>query len=213
MADKVWSNVQVAFQSVLVTAITVDGITKADPPVVTFTGTDPANGDYVLLLVDGMEQVNNRVFRVASLSAGVSFELEDEDSTNYSTFTSGTANVVTFGNSLSKVTEISQSGGDPTAVDNTTIHQQIRSEIVTGANPISYDMTNKWDPANAGTTALRGAFDNLETRVFKFTFADGSLSVFNASVGAANAAGGSAGGLVTTPASLKAQGFPTSYAS
>jgi hypothetical protein len=213
MADKVWSNVNVAFQSALVTAITVDGISNLSPPVVTFTGTDPANGDYVLLTVEGMEQVNNRVFRVASLSAGVSFELEGEDATGYGTFTSGTAQVVTFGNTLNKVTEISQAGGDPTAVDNTTIHQQIRTEIVTGANPISYDITNKWDPANAGLAAMRVAFDNLENRVFKFTFADGSLQVFNASVGAANAAGGSAGGLVTTPAALKAQGFPTTYAS
>lgn len=213
MADKVWSKVGVAFQSALATAVTITGITKADPAVVSFTGADPTNGSFVLVQCDGMEQLNNRVFRVANLSSGTSFELEGEDSTNYGTFTSGTAQVITFGNSLSRVTEISQSGGDPIAVNNTTIHQQIQSEIVTGANPISYDITNKWDPANAGLAALRTAFDNLESRAFKFTFADGSLQVFYASVGAANAAGGTAGGLVTTPASLKAQGFPTIYAS
>ena len=78
MAAQVWSNVQVAMQSALATAVTITGITKASPGVVSHSGTDPSDGDYVLLLVDGMTELNERVFRVANQAAG-SFELEGEE--------------------------------------------------------------------------------------------------------------------------------------
>ena len=52
-----WSNVAVAMQSALATAVTITGITKASPGVVTYTGTDPSNGDYVFLSVSGMHQL------------------------------------------------------------------------------------------------------------------------------------------------------------
>ena len=70
MSIKTWSNVQVAIQSALGTALTVSAISKASPGVVTYTGTDPSNGDYHLLEVQGMTQINNRVVRVANVNGG-----------------------------------------------------------------------------------------------------------------------------------------------
>ena len=69
--------------------------------------TDPVNGDFVVLTVVGMHQVNGRVFRVANVNgAGNTFELEGENTTAYDTFTSGTAEVITFGTTAATFTGV-----------------------------------------------------------------------------------------------------------
>ena len=213
MPARVWSDVAVAVQSALVTAITVDGITKADPAVVTFTGTDPSNGDFVVLFTTGMTEVNVRVIRVANLSAGVSFELEDEDSTNYDTFVSGTAQVITFGTSLGTVRGVNASGGDYNFIDTTTIHDKISTQIPGLANPVTYDLENRWQPEDAGLIAMQAASKLKEQRAVKMTFSDGAITTFYGYVGAVGAAGGNAQDLVTTPVAFTASGVPTNYAS
>lgn len=64
--------------------LTVTNITQANPAVLTYTGTDPANGDHVDVSgVVGMTQVNGRRFKVANVNAGANtFELQDVDGTN-----------------------------------------------------------------------------------------------------------------------------------
>ena len=49
MPVSIWSNVQVAVQSALGTANTISGVTKANPAVATYTGANPANGDYIVV--------------------------------------------------------------------------------------------------------------------------------------------------------------------
>jgi hypothetical protein len=76
--------------------LTITNITQANPAVVTYTGTDPANGDdFYISSVGGMTQVNARTLRVANVNAGANtFELTttagvNVDSTGYSAYTSG----------------------------------------------------------------------------------------------------------------------------
>lgn len=69
---------------------TITGITKANPAVVTSTGHGLSNGDEVYLSVAGMTELNGRRFIIESVSANT-FALAGEDSTSYTTFTSGTA--------------------------------------------------------------------------------------------------------------------------
>jgi hypothetical protein len=77
-----WTNVGVDVQTALSAAQTVDSISKAAPGVLAYQGTDPANGDYVLLKVNGMHQLNEKVFRVANVNtAANTFQLEGEDTT------------------------------------------------------------------------------------------------------------------------------------
>jgi hypothetical protein len=61
--------------------VTITGITAANPPVVTYTGTDPANGDRVYIeSVVGMTEVNNHYYAVADVNTGANtFELQDPD--------------------------------------------------------------------------------------------------------------------------------------
>ena len=70
----------------------ITGITKANPAVVTYSGSDTyANGDMVWIDgVVGMTEVNGREFTVANVNTGSNtFELSGVNSTGYTTYTSG----------------------------------------------------------------------------------------------------------------------------
>lgn len=152
-----WSNVSVSVQSAIATAITITGITKANPAVVSYSGvTDPANGDIITLSIQGMNQLNDVVARVANVNAaGNTLELEGIDSTLFNTFTSGSFQVVTLGTTISHLVDINASGGEPEFADTTTIHQQVRTRTPTVTSPLSYSMTGLWDPQDAGFRRCR----------------------------------------------------------
>jgi hypothetical protein len=74
------------------TAQNITAITKANPAVVTYSGSDTyANGDRIVIAgVLGMTEVNNREFTVANVNTGSNtFELSGVDSSAYTTYTSG----------------------------------------------------------------------------------------------------------------------------
>lgn len=76
---------------VALTPQNITGITKANPAVVTYSGSDTyANGDRVWITgVLGMTEVNNREFTVANVNAGANtFELSGINSSGYTTYSS-----------------------------------------------------------------------------------------------------------------------------
>ncbi len=209
---KIWSNVGVAMQSALATSISITGITQASPGVVSHAGSDPANGDYVLITAIGMSQVDGRVFRVANQASGT-FELEGEDTTAYDAFTSGGFEVITFGTTLGSIKSLSASGGDFNFIDTTTIHDNVATQIPGLASASSFSFENIWDVADTGLIAMKAASDTKEQKAMKFTFSDGQIMVFNGYVGATLLPGGSAQDLVTTSSVITMYGTPTYYAS
>lgn len=70
--------------------LTITNITQANPAVVTYTGTDPSNGDRIYITdVVGMTQVNDRSFIVANVNTGSNtLELKGEDSTSHTAYSS-----------------------------------------------------------------------------------------------------------------------------
>lgn len=214
MAAKVWSKVAVAVQSAIATAITLTGITKANPAVVSWSaGTDPVNGDYALLKIQGMSQLDYRVCRLANVNgAGNTAELEGVDSTLFDTFSSGTLEVVTLGTTLSIISDVSASGGDPEFIDVTTIHDDINKQIPGNFSAIVYNMTANWDPADAGLIALKAASDIKALRAVRITFADGARIVFVGYIAAAGIPTGSAKSKAGTPIAITAFGRPSMYA-
>ena len=210
-----WSNVAVAMQSALAAAVTVNGITKANPGVVSYTGSDPSNGDYVLLSVQGMHQINERVVRVANVNgAGDTFEMEGVDTTAFDTFASGTFEVITFGTSITTATNLSGSGGNFDFIDTTTIHSNAKTQIPGLPAAASYEFDNIWDISDAGLTAMKTASDAQAKRAFKFTFGTGGqIMVFTGYVGYNGLPGGTAQQLVTSKAAITINGSPTYYAS
>jgi len=209
-ARKVWSGVSVAVQSVLGTASAITAITKANPGVASATST-PTIGDIVLINAAGMNQVDQRAFRVGTVDAGTSFQLEGEDTTLYSTFTSGSYQKFTFGNSLNGVVNLAASGGDINWIDTTTISDTVKREQAGVANALTYAMEALWDPTDTGLKALRAAFDVKGNLGFGFTFADGSKMYGYGAVGASLAPTGAAQDKVITPVEIKMQGWPTYY--
>ena len=79
------------------TALVITGITQANPGVLTYTGSDPSNGDDIeLASIVGMTQLNGRRVTVGNVNAGANtFELLDPDgvtninTTSYTAYSSG----------------------------------------------------------------------------------------------------------------------------
>lgn len=208
-----WSNVAVAMESALGSALTITAITKANPGVATSTAHGLSNGAYVLISAQGMHQLDNRVVRVAGVTADT-FQLEGINTTEFDTFTSGTAEVITFGTSITSATEVNGSGGDFDYIPTTTIHVNTRTQIPGAANPSTFEFTNIWDVSDAGLVAMKAASDIQGQRAFRFTFGSGGqVMVFAGYVGATLLPGGQAQGLVTTPTVITMYGTPTYYAS
>src|SRR5688572_6650887 len=65
--------------TLLETGLTITGITQANPGVLTYTGADPSNGQWMYLSgIVGMSQLNGRFVKVANVNAGANtFELTD----------------------------------------------------------------------------------------------------------------------------------------
>lgn len=211
------SNVAVAMQSALGAAKTITGITKAAPGVVT-ASHDYSNGDYVVLTVQGMNQLNGRVFRVIAVASTVSFQLEDIATAAgistllFDTFTSGTAQKITFGTSITTMAEVTLSGGDFAKLDTTTIHTNLRSEIPGAASPISMDVNHLWDVSDAGQLALKAASDSQALSAFKFTFGvGGTIMVFTGYVGHTGVPIAGAQDVIKTSSNISAAGLPTYY--
>jgi hypothetical protein len=76
--------------------LTVTGVTQADPGVVTYTGTDPENGDrYLCASIVGMTELNSNYYIISNVNtSGDTFELQDEngldvDTSGYTAWSSG----------------------------------------------------------------------------------------------------------------------------
>lgn len=207
-----WTDVDVFMESVSDTPLTISAITKASPGVVSYTGTDPANGDYVLINAQGMSEVNGRMFRVANVNAaGNTFELEGEDTTGYGTFSSGTAAKKTFGTTLSTLTTVNGSGGEPEMKDTTTIHDKQKSSIPGLASASEYSFDSIWDVADPGLIAAKAATNTKAQKAFMIVFSNGQRVVFFGYIFAQLQPGGSTGDIVKTPVKISAQGALTSY--
>lgn len=212
-----WSNVAVAMESARAAAKTITAITKAAPGVVSSSGHGYSNGDYVLLSILGMWQLNNRVMRVANVASDT-FQLEDInggagiDTSAYDTFSSGTAQKITFGTSITTATTISAGGGSFDFIDTTTIHDNAKTQIPGLPQPSNFTMDNLWDVTDAGLAAMKTAADAQADKCFKFTFGTGGqIMVFVGHVGATLLPGGQAQQLVTTQTVITMFGRPSYY--
>lgn len=211
---KVWSGVTISVQSAIAAALPISAITNANPGVVTYTGTDPADGNYVVLTdILGMPLLDDRIFRVDNeITGSDTFELEGEDTTSYGTFVSGNASVLTLGNSIGNVTlETNVDGGDFDLIDQTPVSSLVRVKIPGVASEITADLNVMWDPSNAALTALAAASRLKAKRAVLFTFADLTKWMFYGYVAFINSPTGAAQGNVLSKLKFIGKGFPTTY--
>lgn len=207
-----WSGVSIAVQSAIGAAQSISGITKASPGVVTYAGADPTNGDYILVTATGMNEVNNRVFRVANVNAGANtLELEGENTTSYGTFSAGNMYPLTFGTTLATLTTLSSSGGSFEFIDTTTIHDTVKTNIPGAAEPAVYTFESIWDVADTGLVALKAASQLKSQRAVRITFSNSQKVVFNGYIGATLLPVGNSQDKVTTQVVITMYGQPTVY--
>lgn len=207
---QLWKNVQISIQSALGAAKTLSAITKADPGVASSTAHGFTDGDYVVLTVNGMYQVNDKIVRVDN-AATDAFDLEGVDTTLFDTFTSGTAEEITFGTTLSTALSVSSSGGDFNFIDTTTIHDNQQTQVPGLPNAATFTMDNIWDPSDAGLIALKEASDAQAKRAIKITWPSGYKALFTGYIGCSLLPGGSAQDKVTTQTVITMNGKPTYY--
>lgn len=211
---KFWANVAAALASAsagLAAAVPITEISQASPSVVKYTGADPANGNWVLLTVQGMVEVNRRIFRVAAVDAAAnSFQLEGIDATAFKPFTSGSYQVINFDKSFSTLSEPSSSGGEPVFEDTTLIHSAADTRAIVSASPQSYGFVSVWDPTNPALIEANRAFVTKTPRCVLITFADGTKYAFSATIGAAMAPG-AGGRKVVTPVSFELENLGTFF--
>jgi hypothetical protein len=210
MQVQLWKSVQIAIQSALAAADPISAITKANPGVATAAGHGLNDGDYVLLTVNGMHQVNDKVVRVDDKTTD-DFDLEGVDTTLFDTFVSGTAEAITFGTTLSTALSVSSSGGDFAFIDTTTIHDNTQTQIPGLPSAATFTMDNIWDPADAGLQALKYASDNQLKRAIRITWPNGYKALFTGYIGCSLLPGGSAQDKVTTQTVITMNGKPTYY--
>ena len=201
------SGLKLYMESAIAAAKTISGITKAAPGVISSTAHGLANGDVILLEVQGMVEVNGNLYKVVN-QATDTFQIAGIDgatgidTTLFSTFTSGTAKKVTLGTSITGVQEFNFAGGDIKTVDTTTVNDVVDTQIVVGASAQSADMTMQWDPTAAAQQAMLAAFRTRANKGFKVQWPDGAFVLFYGTVGYTGAPGGGKQGVTTSPAKI-----------
>jgi hypothetical protein len=196
------------------TAQVISSITKANPAVVTYVGADPANGDYIRISsVIGMTEVNDQIFRVIGVDTGANtLELEDVDSTAFTTFVSGNMEPVTWGAAMTTVQDVNSGGGEFQFTDITTIHDALQKRIPTVASPFTMQLGCLFKPGDAAHIALELANDTKTVRGIRVRFATGDVAAWPAYVGASGIPTGSAQQVVKTNVSFEGQGKPRFWA-
>lgn len=212
MAAIFWNNVVVTLQSALAATKTITALTNANPGVATSTSHGYTNGQFVVLNIVGMPQLEGRVVRVANVAINT-FELEGVDTTSLGTFSSGTAQLITFGKTMATMSGVSVSGGDPEFADISTIHENVRREVPTIFSTMKLEFDSLFDPADAALVELKLATDTATKRAVKITFASGSIVALNSYVAASLIPTGSFPDVVKTAVALTAYGRPTVYSS
>lgn len=105
---------RLAVGSTRAAALPITGIARANPAVVTYTGTDPTNGTPIYISgVVGMPEVNGKWYIAVNVNAGSNtLELKGVDSTGYGAWVSGgTAEAAVFANWCELKDGISIDGG------------------------------------------------------------------------------------------------------
>jgi len=214
MADKFWKNVDVDVQSALATAVTIIDITNNNPGIVDHAGPVLTEGAYLLFDVTGMTQLDDRVIRANNVSTSPQeFETEEIDTSNFGTFVSGTFQAITFGTSLTTITGITVSGGEPEFEDTSIIHSDIRTQAPTVTTPFTVSMESKWLPEDTSLIALQSASDQQAARAVRITFSDNSRIAFYGWVNCTMLPTGTFPGLVRTSVTFTAIGRNTALSS
>lgn len=180
------SGTRIFMQSAAGSIQTLSGITKAAPPVVSYAGIDPANGDYMALSsMFGMTEFEDALVKVANVNAAANtFEAEDQNSAAYGTFVSGNMTPLTLATEIGDGTGFSISGFEQQFAEYTLLRDKITRKVPTTVSSGSLEIPMLWDPTTASAIAIQTAADSAAKLGFKILFPDGLEMLFFGYIGA-----------------------------
>lgn len=194
-------NTRVEIQKTLGSQKTLTAITKASTGVASSTAHGFANGAIVVLAITGMVELDKRLARVANAAANA-FDLEGIDTTNFSTFTAGTATEITAFDTFSQLQSFNMPEPAPNRIDYTTIHDTSKKEIFGLDDAATATFNMMADPKHVAVINLRTASLAKATRGFRVTLQDGTILLLNAYVAGGRGLDGQVGALATAQANL-----------
>jgi hypothetical protein len=176
------SNVTVEVQQTLGSNLAVTAITKANPGVATLMSHGLTTGDVIVFNVTaGMVELDGQACRVI-VDSSSAFQLEGVNTTNYSTYTSGTANEVTAFQTLSSAQNISMPNPAPTRVDITTLINKVKQYTYALPDAPDGSISGLFNPGGTAEGLIFTATQNNAEMVFRISFAGGQKTVFNSNV-------------------------------
>jgi len=177
---------RIFMQSAISSKQQVTGISKTDPGVVTYTGVDPTNGNYIALVdMFGMTEFEGALVKAANVNgAGNTFETEDQNSTNYGAFVSGNMQVVTLATEIGDATGFRITGFEQQYAEYNLLRDRITRRKATVVSAGSVELPMLWDPTDATMQAIVNAATSGADIGFKVLFPDGLEMLFFGSIGA-----------------------------
>lgn len=179
------SGTRIFVQSAIGAPQSLSGISKANPAVVTYTGANPANGDYIALTdMFGMTEFQDAVVKVANVNGGgKTFETKNQNSSGYGTFVSGNMAGITFGLEIGDATGFSISGFEQQFAEYNLLRDRITRKVPTTVSGGTLEVPMLWDPASAMAQAVLTAADSAQRLAFKVLFPDGLEMLFYGYIG------------------------------
>lgn len=161
------------------TAITVTGVTKANPGVATATSHGLTDGDVVKFTVsDGMVELNEQVVRVANSDTNT-FELEGLDTSGYSTWNSGTATEVTAWYTIAAATGLNLGDATPSELDASRLIDKREVTLYGRPGSTSGTIDVQHDPHSSAIQKLKSASVS-DLLAFRVTWSNGNVALFGA---------------------------------
>lgn len=197
----------------LATAVTVSGITNANPAVASATAHGYANSD-PLVLFSGWEDADATVFQAAGVAANT-FQLQGFDTTDTTWFTSGggagSAQKVTGWTELTQWLTVDASGGDQRTTTVDPISRRNSLIFPAGFNPTQFSLGFGYDTNLASQQAMIAASRGLKARAFKMAISGGMTGYFYGNISFNEIPKISKGSVLTAAATVSVLGRFISY--
>lgn len=179
MAKIIATEITLEVENALGSALTVTALTKANPGVATSAAHGLSNGDVVKFSIsDGMVELDEQVVRVANVATDT-FELEGLDTTNYSTWSAGTATEVSSWYTICQATSLNLGNAAPTELEGSDFCSK-KQETLYGLPGSTSGTIDVHHDAQLAALAKIKAATTSDLLAFRATWSNGYVTVFGA---------------------------------
>lgn len=181
MAFRLPNGSSVDFEATSSDPVTVTAISNAAEAVVSAADHELVAGD-IVVITSGWVKLTDRVFRVKSVVADVSFVLEKVNTTDTARFPAGTSagtvrKVLTWVN-IPQITEVASSGGETQFYTFGFLSEDDDRQLPTTRSPSTLTLTIADDPAQPFVPVVEEADEAREPRVQRLNLVNGDIILY-----------------------------------